>query len=136
MRHLLIIIAFITAGIHSLYGQQLVVEGTVRATDIDGGLPVVTVKEKGTSNGTFTDMNGQYRLEVSSVGASLTFSFIGYLEKTVQVPNSGKLDVVLEPDIAGLDEAIVIGYGNEKRSRITGSVGTIDSKEITSMPVL
>ncbi len=136
MRHLLTLTALLSVGFGSLLAQTRVVQGTVGGSDMEGGLPGVTVVQKGTYTGAFTDLDGRYSIEVTGPDAKLTFSYIGYLEQTLAVPADGKLDVILELDVTGLEEAVVIGYGNEKRSRITGSVGTIDSKEITSMPVL
>lgn len=117
--------------------SPLTVTGTVKATDMgDLGLPSVNVIEKGTYNGTVTDLDGAFMITVSSADAVLEVSYIGYLTEEVDVAGRSEIDVVLEPDVAGLEEAIVIGYGNQKRSQISGAVGKIGSKEITSVPVL
>ena len=117
--------------------SPLTVTGTVKATDMgDLGLPSVNVIEKGTYNGTVTDLDGGFMITVSSADAVLEVSYIGYLTEEVDVAGRSEIDVVLEPDVAGLEEAIVIGYGNQKRSQISGAVGKIGSKEITSVPVL
>ena len=65
------------------------------------------------------------------------FSYIGYLRQELTVANTvSDLKVVLQPDVAGLEEAVVIGYGNQQRSKISGAVTTVDIKEATSIPVL
>ncbi|MGB1074950.1 MAG: SusC/RagA family TonB-linked outer membrane protein [Flavobacteriales bacterium] len=111
--------------------------GVVRATDMgEMGLPSVNVREKGTYNGTVTDLDGAFVLSVSSANAVLEISYIGYLTQDVALEGRTSVDVTLAPDVAGLEEAIVIGYGNQKRSQISGAVGKIGSKEITSVPVL
>ncbi|HBS20468.1 MAG TPA: hypothetical protein DEA66_06445, partial [Flavobacteriales bacterium] len=70
-------------------------------------------------------------------GATVVFSYIGYLRKELTVANTvSDLKVVLQPDVAGLEEAVVIGYGNQQRSKISGAVTTVDIKEATSIPVL
>ena len=98
-------------------------------------LPGVSVVEKGTYNGTVTDLDGNYTLMVSSSEATLTFTFIGYKTTDIALAGRSSVDHALAADIAGLEEAIVIGYGNQQRSKISGAVGTIDVKDATSVPV-
>ena len=108
----------------------------VTAAEDGQALPGVTVVEKGSQNATFTDLDGRYTLNVGGEDAELVFSFIGYTQQTSAVAAITEINVQLVADVAGLEEVIVVGYGNQKRSKISGAVGTIDSKEITSMPVL
>ena len=108
----------------------------VTAAEDGQALPGVTVVEKGSQNATFTDLDGRYTLNVGGEDAELVFSFIGYTQQTAAVAAITEINVQLVADVAGLEEVIVVGYGNQKRSKISGAVGTIDSKEITSMPVL
>ena len=116
--------------------QSMAVTGQV--TDADDGtpLPGVTVVEKGTYTGGVTDLDGQYTIMVSSPDAMLTFTYIGYKTTDEKVGGKSTLDLTLSADVAGLEEAIVIGYGNQQRSKISGAVGTIDLKDATSVPVL
>ena len=117
-----------------VWAQTISVSGTVVEGEIP--LPGVSVLVKGTYNGTVTDLNGAFALTVES-GSTLEFSFIGYLRKELEVSQTvSDLKVNLQPDVAGLEEAVVIGYGNQQRSKISGAVTTVDIKEATSIPVL
>ena len=111
---------------------------SVSGTVLDGDLPLpgVSVTVKGSFAGTATDLDGRFNLAVES-GATLVFSYIGYLKQEIQVAQTvSDLNVQLKADVAGLEEAIVIGYGNQQRSKISGAVTTVDIKEATSIPVL
>ncbi|MAO87588.1 MAG: hypothetical protein CL822_01250, partial [Crocinitomicaceae bacterium] len=117
-----------------LWAQTISVGGTV----LDGEMPLpgVSVTVKGSYAGTATDLDGKFALTAES-GATLVFSYIGYLRQEVTVANTvSDLKVELKPDVAGLEEAVVIGYGNQQRSKISGAVTTVDIKEATSIPVL
>ncbi|WP_430809494.1 MULTISPECIES: SusC/RagA family TonB-linked outer membrane protein [unclassified Carboxylicivirga] len=114
-------------------GAQYKVDGTV--TD-DKGIPVpgVSVIETGTSNGTITDIDGRYYLEVSE-GAEITYSFIGFKKEERKVDRDGTIDIQLVQDMIGLEEVVAIGYGTVKKSDLTGSVTSVKAEEITKMPV-
>ena len=136
MKKLLLAFGFIGAILATSFSQGRMVSGTVTAAEDGLGLPGVTVVEKGTQNATFSDIDGKFTLPVSGDEVTLVFSFIGYRSKEVAVTAGQFTNVQLDADIAGLEEVIVVGYGNQKRSKISGAVGTIDTKEITSLPVL
>lgn len=89
---------------------------------------------KGSSNGVATDMDGKYSLTVNK-GASLVFSYIGCLTKTISVGERRVIDVTMQEDIETLDEVVVVAYGTQKKSSITGAISQISSKEIESRPV-
>ncbi len=133
MKKLLLSFGLIATCLVTAFSQGRLVTGVVTSADDNLGMPGVTVVEKGTQNATFTDLDGRFNLTVSN--PVLTFSFIGYVSKDVTAGDEA-LAVTLEVDVESLDEAIVVGYGNQKRSKITGAVGTISTKEITSLPVL
>lgn len=110
------------------FAQDETVTGTV--TDTGGEpLPGASVLVKGSTNGTQTDFDGNYNLSVPS-NSTLVFSYIGF--KTLEVAVAGKsvVDVVLEEDASELEEVVVIGYGTQKKSDLTGSVAQVASKEI------
>ncbi len=112
----------------SAYGQaQMTVTGTV--TD-ESGEPMigVMVKAPDATTGVTTDIDGRYVIKVSSTELSLTFSFIGYNTKTVEVKGP-HLNVTMEPDNKVLDEVVVIGYGVQKKSDLTGSISTVGTKD-------
>lgn len=115
------------------FGQTRTISGTVKDTD-GGVLPGVSVLEKGTTNGTTTDVNGHYSLSVSS-DAVLVFSFIGMVAREFPVQNQTTIDVVMEADVSLLDEVVVVGYGTMKRSDLTGSIVSVSGDDLRKMPV-
>jgi iron complex outermembrane receptor protein len=110
------------------YAQDVKISGKV--TDaIDGSsLPGVSIVIKGTTNGTITDIDGKYSLN-ANVGATLEFSFIGYNKQEVVVGAQRVLNVALQVAATGLNEVVVIGYGQVKKSDATGSVAVVGSKD-------
>lgn len=105
------------------------VTGTV--TDENGNpLPGASVIEKGTSNGVQTDFDGNFSIEVSNENSILVISYIGFTTQEVAVSGQASITVTLQEDTAKLDEVVVIGYGTQKKSDLTGSVGTLDSEKI------
>ena len=114
--------------------ENLQVSGKV--TDDKGEtLPGVSVKIAGTSSGTVTDINGNYSISAPE-GSSLVFSYIGFKTQTIVV-KQGRLDVVMAVDEAGtrLNEVVVVGYGTQKRSDITGSVTSVPKERLSQLPV-
>lgn len=88
----------------------------------------VNVVEQGTTNGTITDLDGNFVLEVSQ-NSTLIFSYIGYLSQSIAA-TSNTLNVVLREDAQALDEVVVVGYGTQAKKDITGSVAVVDTKEL------
>lgn len=113
--------------------QNKVVTGTVKDTD-GVQMPGVSIFEKGTSNGTTSDVDGKFSLSVSP-GAVLTFTFIGMAVKDVEVGNQTSLDVVLDHDVSQLDEVVVIGYGTAKKSDLTGSIVSVTGDALRKVPL-
>jgi TonB-dependent starch-binding outer membrane protein SusC len=110
-----------------LYQEGKVVVGNV--TDEEAGaMPGVNVVEKGTANGTVTDANGNYRIVVSSPNAVLVFSFVGAETKEVTVGDQSEISVSLATSSVSLAEIVVIGYGTQKRSDVTGAVSSLKSE--------
>jgi len=113
--------------------QQQTVSGTV--TDEAGDpLPGVTIIVKGTTQGTVTDVDGIYRLTNVPADASLVFSFVGMKTQEVVVGNKTTIDVMMEQETIGLEEVIAIGYGEQKKANLTGSVASVSSEELTARP--
>ena len=107
--------------------QTVVIKGSV--SDADGPLMGATVKVKGTSNATITDYDGRYSISASK-GQTLEVSYIGYVAKNVQVGSQTTIDIILEADGRLLSDVVVVGYGQMKRSDLTGSVVSVDDKAI------
>ncbi len=118
---------------NNLVKQQKI---TGRITSGDGSpLPGVNVVEKGTTNGTVTDIDGKYSITLIGQEPVLVFSFIGYLTEEVEAAGKNEIDVLLVDDIQRLDEVVVVGYGTVKKSDITGSLSSVTSEQIMSLPV-
>ncbi len=114
--------------------QKHKVTGTV--TDENGDpLIGVTVAENGTtSNGVITDFDGNYSIDVSS-NSTLTFSYVGYLTQNIKAGNSSTLNVTMKEDNALLDEVVVVGYGVQRKSDVTGALTRVSEKQLNSRPV-
>jgi len=97
-------------------------------------VPGVNIVEKGTSNGTTTDAEGRYTMNVSGSNSILVVSFIGYLTQEVQVGGQSSIDINLTPDVKALEEVVVTGYSIDKRRELTGSVSTVKTKDLTFAP--
>lgn len=113
-------------------GQKRTIKGII--TD-DKGVPVIgaSILEKNTLNGTVTEIDGTYTmtLEKSDV---IVVSCIGYATKEITVGNQSTIDVVLSEDTRLLDEVVVVGYGTQKKSDVSGSVTTVSGDKLTKMP--
>lgn len=112
---------------------QRTVTGVV--TDIESGtpLPGVNVIELGTTNGTTTDLDGNFSLAVGS-DASLQFSYVGFQTQEIPVNNQTRIDVALATDSETLDEVVVIGYGTQRKSDLTGSVSKVGGDDLQNLP--
>ena len=108
---------------------EVIVTGKVTSYAEGEELPGVNVVEKGTTNGTVTDVNGNYSIEVSEE-AILVFSAIGYTTEEVEVNNQSEINIALVEDVQKLDELVVIGYGTREEKDVTGAISTIDADEI------
>lgn len=113
--------------------QQRQVTGKVTDSETGEGFPGVSVLEVGTSNGTVTDINGNYTLSVGS-GARLSFSFIGYVTQEIEVGSRSVIDVPLTLDVKQLQELVITGYTVDNRRETSGAISTVKPKELTVMP--
>ena len=109
------------------------VSGVVTGSDDGEPLIGVTVKVKGTQTAAVTDIDGRYTIAANN-GTHLLFSYVGYAEREMVV-RGATLDVQLQPDANGLDEVVVVGYGQAKRITLTGAVSAINGKELQKVPV-
>ena len=113
--------------------QKQKVTGTV--TD-ESGEPLigVTVMENGASVGAITDLDGNFTLDAPS-NATLTFSYVGYLTQNVKLNGNSRLNIVLKEDNALLDEVVVVGYGIQRKSDVTGALTRVNEEQLNSRPV-
>lgn len=115
--------------------QAVTVEGKVTSVEDDAGLPGVNVVVKGTSIGTVTDVEGNYRIEVPNETDLLVFSFMGFTTQEVEIKGRSIININLTPDVQSLNEVVVIGYGTQRKEKVTGAISSIDAEEMKDMPV-
>lgn len=121
-------IALVLVASFSAMAQDLTVTGTVKGSD-GSGLPSVTVQVKGTTKGTQTDIEGNYKLAGVPKNSTLVFSFVGMTTKEEAVGGRSTINVTLTDDAAALEEVVVVGYGTQKRKEISGTVTSLGSKD-------
>ena len=119
--------------IWSSFAQSFKVHGTV-ASKQGESIPGVSIVEKGTMNGTITNVSGEYQIELTTQDPVLVFSFVGYKSTEIKVNGKSLLDVTLEEEVHGLDEVVVVGYGTVKKSDLTGSVSTVKVEALNNTP--
>jgi TonB-linked SusC/RagA family outer membrane protein len=110
-------------------GSSSKITGVVVSSGEEMPLIGVSVAVKGTGKGTVTDTDGKFSIEAAT-GETLVFSYIGFLTREVKIENAAFLNVVLSEDARLLDELVVVGYGQMKRSDLTGSVASLTSKDV------
>ncbi|WP_373514010.1 SusC/RagA family TonB-linked outer membrane protein, partial [Persicitalea sp.] len=120
-RHYLLAFFLFFTAVAGAFAQSI----SGKVTD-DGGqpLPGVNIVEKGTTNGTSTDANGEYRLTASGSNPVLAFSFVGYSSQEIAVNNRSTLNITMAPDDKLLNEVVVVGYGTQQRKDLTGSIAS------------
>ncbi|MBV6655200.1 MAG: carboxypeptidase-like regulatory domain-containing protein, partial [Mameliella sp.] len=114
---------------------QILISGKV--TESDGApLPWATVVVKGTDNGTETKNDGSYSIEVPDENSVLVFSFLGYGSEEVTVGERRTIDVVLGSDSQLLSEVVIVGYGTQKKSDVTGAIVSVESEDLEKVSVV
>jgi len=137
------VLMMLTCGVYgstafSTSGESKAVRETISGTVRDSNgltMPGVTVLLQGTTVGTVTNSSGQYTLQVPGPTGILEFSFIGYVTHEAPFNGSGAINVVLQEDIQGLEEVVVIGYGTQRKTDVTGSVSAISTREFAEQPI-
>ncbi|GAB2593839.1 SusC/RagA family TonB-linked outer membrane protein [Spirosoma areae] len=115
--------------------QERTVSGRVLSGDDNSALPGVSVAVKGTTRGTTTDANGDYRLSVPSNQVVLVYSAVGFVSQELTVGNRSAINLTLSADTRALNEVVVIGYGSQKKSQTTGAISSVTPKQITEQPI-
>ncbi len=115
--------------------EGITVTGKVTSAEDNEGLPGVNVIVKGTAQGTVTDVEGSYKLDVPDESTVLVFSSVGYTSQEIEVGGRSIIDLMLVPDVTALEEIVVIGYGTQKKSDLTGAVSSVKGKDIEDIAV-
>ncbi|WP_373330570.1 SusC/RagA family TonB-linked outer membrane protein [Salmonirosea aquatica] len=123
------------SAISNFYSSAVEVSGQVLGED-STGIPGVSVKERGTTNGTITNAEGEFSLAVTNEASVLVFSFLGYVSQEKVVGSSTRLQISLQPDIKALLEVVVVGYGTQRKSDVTGAISKISADKVKAVPVV
>ncbi|MDY2943823.1 MAG: TonB-dependent receptor [Paludibacteraceae bacterium] len=129
MRRYVCILFVLSVGYIVGFAQRIKVEGLVE--DVSGGVPIIgaTIIEKGTGNGTVSDMDGRFELFVSGESV-LEVSYMGYIPRSIKVNGRRSLKIGLEEDSKQLEEVVVVGYGTMKKRDITGAISSIGEEQL------
>ncbi|MCK9206976.1 MAG: SusC/RagA family TonB-linked outer membrane protein [Salinivirgaceae bacterium] len=128
-RFTMLFVCLAMLGIQLVNAQQKTITGTVTSSEDGMSLPGVSVAVKGTTVGTITNINGQYSLGVSADAQTLVFSFVGMKTQEVAIGAMGVIDVVLEPEVIGVDEVVVTAIGISRSQKTIGYSATNVSNE-------
>ena len=134
-RELLLSVAFLFTVVFGAFAQRTV-SGKVTSSDDGSSVPGVNVILKGTTTGTTSDVDGNYRLSVPEEGGTLVFSFIGLQTKEVEIGSRSVIDVAMDSDVQELTEVVVVGYGTTLKKELTGAVSSVDAETIERLPTL
>jgi TonB-dependent starch-binding outer membrane protein SusC len=115
--------------------QQYTIKGKVIDSETGEPLPGVNIIVKGQNIGTITDVEGNFSLQSNQEETTLSISFIGYATQEVAASHTSVVQVQLAPDVMGLEEVVVIGYGIEKKSLVTGAISSVKSEEIANTSI-
>jgi TonB-linked SusC/RagA family outer membrane protein len=125
-----ILMLLLLANMGEVFGQSVRVSGKI-TDESQAPLPGASILVKGTSVGTVTDIDGNYSLTTTGQNPVLVISFLGYITKEIVVSNQEIINANLDPDISELGEIVVVGYGTQKKSDLTGAVATLSGREIS-----
>lgn len=131
----LLLTMFLSVAVSTLlYAQEKTITGKV--TDLETGedLPGVNILVKGTTQGTVTDIEGNYRLSVPSDAETLIFSSIGYTSEEIAIGNQNTINLAMAADVQALSEIVVTGYSTEERKDVTGAVTTVEAEQLQAVP--
>jgi TonB-linked SusC/RagA family outer membrane protein len=132
--HAMLLLAILLMSSAFIAKAQVTVKGKV-TDEVGAGLPGASVLVKGTTTGTTSDSNGDFVISVPGTDAVLTFSFIGYLTKEVVVGGQSTITVDLVPSVQSLSEVVVVGYGVQKKSDVTGAISSLSGEALRDVPV-
>ena len=112
---------------------QMTVKGTVVSESESEPLVGVAILEQGTNNGTITDLDGNFSLQVKSNKAILVVSYVGYITQQIAVNGRSQLNVRLVEDSKLLDDVVVVGYGVQRKSDLTGAVASVKAEDLKGL---
>jgi len=134
MKKILLLISLFVC-LHNTWGQQIQVSGNITGEKDGIPIPGVTILVKGTTNGTITDVDGNFSIQVPDQNSILVFSLIGMKKQEVKVGSQTSFTIRMADEVIGIDEVVVVGYGVENRRDVTGSVASVTSESFEKQPV-
>ncbi|MEM6841316.1 MAG: TonB-dependent receptor [Bacteroidota bacterium] len=126
---LLLLLSFMASS--GLFAQSRAVTGQITADEDGESLPGVNILIKGTTTGTVTDIDGNYRITAPSPETILVFSSVGFVSEEITVGNQSTINMVLSSDVQSLSEVVVIGYGTQEKKEVTGAVAQVDNETLS-----
>ena len=114
---------------------QVRVTGSIVDSQSNDVLIGATIVEKGTTNGTVSGVDGAFSLETENESGILIVSYIGYFSQEMEYSGTTSLNIILKPDIAGIEEVVVVGYGTQKKSHLTGAISKVTNENLDQVPV-
>lgn len=124
-----LLLLLLISNTHYAISQTATVVGTVHDEN-DEPLPGASILLKGTTIGTVSDIDGRFELKVNGTHPVLVISFLGYLTQEIEVNNRNNIDIKLQADLSELGEVVVVGYGTQKKSDLTGAISTIGGRDL------
>jgi TonB-linked SusC/RagA family outer membrane protein len=135
MKRILLIVFVSFLSLHTALAQDRAISGRVVAAEDGSTLPGVNVVVKGTTNGTVTDSNGEYRITAPASAEQLIFSFIGLQTQEVSIGTRNVIDLTMTADVQQLNEVIVVGYGTQIKQDLTGNIASLKGDEVKNIAV-
>ncbi len=134
-RRIIVLTATILLCLGNVFSQDRTIKGTLKDAGENTPLIGATIQIKGTTLGTVTDIDGSFELSVPPEADVLVFSYVGYFTQEVEIGDRTVFDILLTEDIQQLDEVVVIGYGTQKKSDLTGAIATVTGAELAKEAV-
>lgn len=117
----------------AVHAQTRAVSGTVTGADDGQPLIGVNVAVQGSTKGAVTDIDGRFQLMLEPAETVLVISYVGYVTQTVNTSDRAVVDVVMQQDVKTLSDIVVVGYGTQKKSDLTGSVSSVRGSDLTKI---
>lgn len=135
-KHLLTLLCLSLGLIQIAFSQDRQISGTVTSAEDGSSYPGVTVMVPGTTIGAITDLDGRYTITVPDNATELQFKYVGM--KTLTIPTEGRsmIDVQMEADVLGLEEVVVVGYGRQLKTDLTGSIAKVSTEDLNEVPTV
>lgn len=130
MKNLLLVFLFAFLPLFAVSQERITVQGTVVGSEDGMPIPGANIIEKGTTNGSVTDFDGNFSIKVSQ-DATLVISFLGFANKVVRIEGKTNFQIALESSASDLDEVIVVGYGTQRKSDLTGAISSVSGEDLT-----